>query len=429
MKFPNTYRQENELLAMLIQEPTTLPDCRLLLNEEAFSDPENRRIWNAIVDADDAGTAISTGTILPHVNQQHFIDNILPLGNVGASYTEAHDKCFALIQQNIRRSAALIGMQAYDDAMGGKDIDTVLDGMRTLIAKIDERTSRRDSQRIDEALGELADIVSKRAEEKASGRTYRIPTSFPRLDRALYGGFAPGNLVILAARPSVGKTAVALQMAKEAAKKGVRTQYFSLEMTNTELAQRIAASTTLVRPDEMADGSVNWTLFEQAIGRFHDVPLWLNDQLVHIDDICAKISGETRRGNCDIAFIDYLGLMQQRDSKLSLYQQVTECTKRMKRMAKEAGIPIVLLCQLNRDAADELPQLQHLRDSGSIEQDADIVLMIHRNINADTEEEKARCTIFLRKNRQGITGADPCHMDFGCTKIYEVDERTEGASL
>ena len=229
-----------------------------------------------------------------------------------------------------------------------------------------------------------------------------MPTGFSVLDYLTYGGFNAGNLVILAARPSVGKTAVMLQMAKAAAMAGKAVNLFNLEMTNVELAQRFLFSTGSVTPQQVARGDMEWINFEIGSGKFSNQPIWLNDSAYTEDEIVRHITLNSQAGKCDIAFIDYLGLIRM-NAKLPLHQAIAETTKRLKQIAKQCGIPIVLLCQLNRASASENrpPAMYDLRDSGSIEQDADIILMLEK---ASYEEDGKEVNIWVRKNRQGKAG-------------------------
>jgi replicative DNA helicase len=258
-------------------------------------------------------------------------------------------------------------------------------------------------QHISSVLNDLGTQVEEKMKEKAEGKVLRTPTGFYTLDRMTYGGFNAGNLVILAARPSVGKTAVMLQMARTAAIVGKTVNIYSLEMTNTELAQRFLYATEHITPGQMASADVDWQSFEVASAQYASKPIYLSDSLFAEDEIIANITLNNQSGKCDIVFIDYLGLVMYANSKELLSNQIASFTKRLKKVAKACKIPIVLLCQLNRSSASEKrpPQLYDLRDSGSIEQDADIVLMLERA----TENLDGRdVNMWVRKNRQGIAG-------------------------
>ena len=230
-----------------------------------------------------------------------------------------------------------------------------------------------------------------------------MPTGFRTLDFLTYGGFNKGNLVILAARPSVGKTAVMLQMALAAARAGKKVNLFNLEMTNTELAQRMLFSSGRITPLQMARGDVEWNDYEVASGEYAKQPMYLNDSARTLEEIKARITLNHQARKCDIVFIDYLGLIKMSNKSSNLSQAIAETTKELKHIAKDCGIPLVLLCQLNRASASEKrpPEMYDLRDSGGIEQDADIILMLEK---ATDEEDGKDINIWVRKNRQGKAG-------------------------
>lgn len=291
-------------------------------------------------------------------------------------------------------------MHASDGTRSAQDvIDKVGSFAETIRREID---ADKGMQHIADAFNDLGEKIEENIQQRKEGKIIRVPTGFSVLDYLTYGGFNAGNLVILAARPSVGKTAVMLQMAKAAAMAGKAVNLFNLEMTNVELAQRFLFSTGSVTPQQVARGDMEWINFEIGSGKFSNQPIWLNDSAYTEEEIIRYITLNSQAGKCDIAFIDYLGLIRM-NAKLPLHQAIAETTKRLKQVAKQCGIPIVLLCQLNRASASENrpPAMYDLRDSGSIEQDADIILMLEK---ASYEEDGKDVNIWVRKNRQGKAG-------------------------
>ena len=278
-------------------------------------------------------------------------------------------------------------------ARPGKLIDEIAHNIR----------SGESTESIAKVLNDLADSIQTNQVDQAQGKRTRVPSGFRMLDALTYSGFNAGNLVILSARPSVGKTAVMLQMALSATRAGFPATIFSLEMTNQELAQRLLFSTGEITPAQIAQNAIDWSDYESANGQISELPLNLNDKARTLDEICTNIVLEHQRGRCDIAFIDYLGLIQSPGARQPMYILIAERTSRLKQIAKECQIPIVLLCQLNRNIESENrpPQLYDLRDSGSIEQDADIVLMLER---ASRDLNDMAVNMWVRKNRQGKAG-------------------------
>lgn len=399
-----SYLVENELLGMLICNPEYIATARRRITRESFADPENGRVWDTLLGMDDSRDEITAGKVFSKCKSEHFSKNILPHMLGTAALSTAYDKIDALWQVDTRRRAYFTAtkmIQAVTEGSAANALEIATDWAEQMQGEMESS----DMLKVKDAVNELAEIVTARQNAIAEGKPLRVPTSFRILDFATYGGFAKGNLVILAARPSVGKTAIALQMARAAALRGLSAVVFSLEMTNAELVQRMIRACSTITGYDLANGKVDWQEFEAAAGKFSDLPLWFNDKSNFFDDICAKITSASRQGKCDIVFIDYLGLMSFRNDSASLYQQISTATKRIKRLAKDCNIPIVLLCQLNRDMSKEgrAPELHDLRDSGSIEQDADIVLMLDREIHKDADISR-QVRMWVRKNRQGRAG-------------------------
>ena len=257
----------------------------------------------------------------------------------------------------------------------------------------------RSLHHIGEIVNEIADDIQRRAREQAAGNVIRVPAGIEELDRFLYGGFGQGNLIVLAGRPSEGKSALMVQMAQAAAMADVPALIFSLEMSKEEVVQRFLVATGYVRPEHIHQAKVeDWSVFEQGVTKLCDLPIYVDDTTKSVGDMVAKVNSMNAKGKCGIVFVDYLGLLRF-DGPQPLYQQISQATKTFKRLAKDCRCSVALLCQLNRNNVKERrpPQLQDLRDSGSIEQDADIVLMIERKEGRDLD-------LWLRKNRHGYGG-------------------------
>lgn len=255
---------------------------------------------------------------------------------------------------------------------------------------------------IGQIANDVATDIQERANEQAEGAVVRVPTGVDELDRFCYDGFGPGNLVVLAGRPSEGKSAIMVHMARAAAMAGVSVLIFTLEMSKEEVVQRFLLATGYVRPENIHQAKVSdWTVFEQGITKICNLPIYIDDSTKSAGEIVAKVNSMRAKGMCGIVFIDYLGLLNFEGNQ-PLYQQISEATKSFKRLAKDCRCPVVALSQLNRNSAKEKrpPELQDLRDSGSIEQDADVVLMVEKKEGRDTN-------LWLRKNRHGY-GGDVC---------------------
>ena len=402
---PDSLSTEIQVIADIISLPETLMEAERIMAPEMFTDDKCRDAYNALRTMVKEGMVIDLPSAYGRIDRELMQKGVIPMmTNVGSSVTASQH--FASLRDfDIKRKCYYKAVELLMNASGTNSTAQDLIGWASNFADNLRKNAEPSGgiQHISSVLNDLGTQVEEKMKEKAEGKVLRAPTGFYTLDRMTYGGYNAGNLVILAARPSVGKTAVMLQMARAAATVGKTVNIYSLEMTNTELAQRFLYATEHITPSQMASADVDWQSFEVASAQYASKPIYLSDSLFAEDEIIANITLNNQSGKCDIVFIDYLGLVMYANSKELLSNQIASFTKRLKKVAKACKIPIVLLCQLNRSSASEKrpPQLYDLRDSGSIEQDADIVLMLERA----TENLDGRdVNMWVRKNRQGIAG-------------------------
>lgn len=368
------------------------PDC--------FSTKERRDIWNACVDVFNSGENVGIMSVSDLVGGA-FLDKLYATERLESpSFLNAIPHARMLRDAYTRRKVYQAGLDLLLlSQKPGTDEDALVASVADMAAQFQGESIQKEAT-VKDILKDVAVKVEKRAKDPdaASG----ITTGFYCIDKLTpFSGISAGNLVILAARPSVGKTAVMLQMAKAAATRGHHAAIFSLEMTNEELANRLLFSTERVNATQLAFGNVDPHEFSQAVGQLSPLPITVNDKSRTLREIVSRMTILHHHGRCDVAYIDYLGLIKMEDAgRTPLYQVIAEITGTLKAVAKQLEIPIVLLCQLNRDAAKEKdpPQLFHLRDSGGIEQDADMVLMLHP---VESLDERPDVQIYVRKNRHG----------------------------
>lgn len=413
------------MLAELIAAPEFISMAMQVIKREMFSVEAFAKVWDKITQMDSKGEAIDLATVGGIIPRETLMELIKPrygmgLGTLGS--VEAH--CRALQECYIKRAVSIAATEMLEGVANGSPVADIVAMPGKLAASIENGlTVGESSHHIADVLNALADEIQAAQIARKNGKSTRVPTGFPLLDHLTYSGFNAGDLVILAARPSVGKTAVMLQMAVTAARAGRAVGVFSLEMTNNQLAQRLLFSTDKVTPYELAECAVNWSRLEDANGSLAGLPLYLNDSARTLEDIATGIVSARQRGRCEIAFIDYLGLIQGGNPRQTLVQSIAEKTARLKQIAKDCKIPIVLLCQLNRSSESEnrSPELRDLRDSGSIEQDADIVLMLERETRSLTDNA---LNMWVRKNRQGRAG-NVCVMMTANETFTKFTERAE----
>lgn len=398
---PDSTEIEKQVIADIISIPSVIASIDRIVTDNLFSCDEYRHAWQTIMAAINRNETIDLPSMYGKLGK-NIIQSILPYMKYAIGDMSAIQHSLMLKDMYVKRKTYAVLTEALRDIsnISKQSDETLIKVTKSIDAINNNLCQQSKTQHITAAVNALGDKIETRALSKATGKILRVPTGFKILDYLLYGGFECGNLAILAARPSVGKTAIMLHMAKAAAKASKACCIFSLEMTNTELAQRMIVSTDIITPSQIAKGTVIWNDFERASDCFTSLPLYLCDSSYDIDEIASQIILNHKAGKCDIAMIDYLGLINmQLDRNISKNYAIEAITKRLKQVAKNCEIPIVLLCQLSRDVAKEkrAPVMTDLRDSGSIEQDADIILMLHK-------VEPRKLEMWVRKNRQGQAG-------------------------
>ena len=405
-QLPDTLTTEMQIVADIISLPETIREAERVVTPEMFQDDKCRDAYNALRSMAKEGMTIDLPSAFGRIDRQLMQGVIQMLQHTGGA-TTALQHFSTLKSFDIKRKCYYKAMEmlihSCDSNTSAKDIIHEATSFANELQK--EMDSEKDMKRLSQVLQEEGERLETLQRDRASGKVLRVPTGFRQLDFYTYGGYEVGNLIILAARPSVGKTAVMLQMAKAAASAGKTANVFSLEMTNSEIARRFLTSESdRINQWSLANGDIEWDAFETAVGRLEGKPIFLSDSTRRIEDLVAKISVNSMAGKCDIAFIDYLGLIKMpKYNGMTQAQVIAECTGDLKALAIDCKIPIVLLCQLNRSSASEKrpPEMHDLRDSGGIEQDADIILMLERGGNEETGNE---VNMWIRKNRQGKAG-------------------------
>lgn len=315
--------------------------------------------------------------------------------NVGRYAEIVRDR--ALRRGLIAETARLADL-AFNPA--GKTAAEVLDVAQAAISTLAETRTAREPVRAGEAMVAHIDVMDGRVERKFSG----IPTGFSNIDELLTGGPNRGALVILGARPSMGKTALSLNIALNVARTyGVL--FLSQEMQTGELLDRALATlgrislSSIIRGDMESD---DWTNFTAATAKINEMNLHLDDQpALTLLDVRSKARLIKRKHGLDLLVVDYLQLMSGEGDNRN--QQIEEISRGLKSLAKELNIVVLALSQLSRNAANKSrPQLSDLRDSGAIEQDADIVMFVHRDeVDNPNSHMRGMADVFIAKNRQG----------------------------
>lgn len=401
LRMPDTKKIERQVLCDIINDPGLLSIARMGIDGSMFSVEEYRQTWNILNEMADRGDTIDYATLQPKITLQTLTE-LLQADPGGELQTRDH--CAALVEMSNRR---LLFMRAYEMLNLSSDPGVDYSKLIALPGEIaEELYGRVKSKATTQSVKDVLHDYTYALMDQANGLISRIPTGFQKLDGFISGGWSGGSLVVMSARPSVGKSAVMLQMALSASRAGFPSTVYSLEMPNRDLGQRLVLSTGDISPRDIesdrAVQAMDFDKLHRASTELDELPIWFNTRLRTLDEICNDIRLQCQRGRCKIAFVDHLHIISSTDSRQLAYQAITERTRRFKTLAMDCGIPIVLLCQLNRltEAESRAPELRDLRDSGSIEQDADIVIMLRRQQD-ENGLPTADIDMFIRKNRNG----------------------------
>lgn len=304
---------------------------------------------------------------------------------------------------------------------GEEDVDAALDRSSQLIMAIATRDIPQSVSAHDAAL-----VVSR---EIINGVQFGKLTGFDQLDR-IVSGLHPGRVYLLGARPGMGKTSVALAIARRIAQKDGSVLIASAEMSSRDLMQRLAAADASLDLRQFAAGELTSTEQERALRsleRLSGLPLWIDDQVGTVEQVVASARRHHVKSPLSLLVVDYVQLLgsESVSRQASANDRLTHISRRLKLLAKELNIPILVLSQLNRDVEgrnDKRPMLSDLRESGALEQDADVVIMLFREAVYNDDADPCEAWFYVRKNRYGPLGDARAHWVAMCARFQNPDE-------
>lgn len=412
---PEVIEIEKKLLsAMMLKNSVIIPDVIDILKAEDFYRPEHRVIYQAMVDIYSRGTPPDTLLIeeeLRRHDKLKLIDLRYLLGLVEAEYSTARATKYAetIREKSIRRQLNDSGREIADAASDEtKSIEEILDSAEKKILSVTLHNEQKGFTKLVPILQSSLERIQYILNHK--GELSGVPTGIHGLDE-ITNGFQKSDMIILAARPSMGKTALALNMAMGAAKRGKVVAIFSLEMSKAQLGNRLLSLESGISSQDINTGNLN----REDLNDLADATIRLEDLKLYIDDTAglrilemrSKLRRLKHEHGLDLVVLDYLQLMQGGRQE-NRQQEISEISRNIKAMARELEIPILALSQLSRNVelrAEKKPQLSDLRESGSLEQDADIVMFLYRDeyYNRDDAESQNIAELIIAKNRNGPT--------------------------
>jgi replicative DNA helicase len=415
---------EEAVLGAVMLEKDAILQIIDILRPESFYRDEHQKIYQAIIDLTSANKAIDLLTVTEELRKKKQLEEVggpvyitqLTSRVASAAHIEFHARIVAQkhIQRELIRVSSEIQSRAFDEST---DVDDLLDFSEAELFNIAQGNIKKESQKVNvliKAAIEQMEEASKRADSLIG-----IPSGFTKLDR-MTNGWQNSDLVIIAARPSMGKTAFVLSMARNMAVDHNRSvAIFSLEMASLQLVNRLIVAETELPSNRIRNGKLadfEWEQLDYKIKKLVDAPIFIDDTpAISIFELRAKARRLKRQYNMEILIIDYLQLMSGTpDTKGNREQEVSTISRALKGIAKELDIPVIALSQLNRSveirSGTKRPQLSDLRESGAIEQDADMVIFIHRPEKYGLMEDengnslRGLAEIILAKHRNGPIG-------------------------
>ena len=414
---PHNLEAEQSVLGSLLIDRDAIIKVAAFLRPENFYSLANETIYRAILDLYNKREPTDFVTLSDELQRRGQYDQAGGLSYLSsllnAVPTAVHVEYYARIVERAATLRKLIdaGTQIVDIGFrDGIDTEEALDAAERAIFQVSQARQSRDFVSMGEILDRFFDQIDYLQQHR--GEVVGVATGYSDLDQ-LTGGMQRSDLIIIAARPSMGKTSLALGMAYGAAVTHQRTVgIFSLEMSAEQLVQRILSMETGVDTHRLRLGQIDdgeWDRISRAFGRLSEAPIYIDDTAsASIMDIRSKARRLQAEQGLDMIIVDYLQLMTARRSE-NRVQEISEISRGLKGLARELNVPVVALSQLSRaveSRADHKPMLSDLRESGSIEQDADVVVFIYREDKYEEDsEKKGIAEIIVAKHRNGPVGS------------------------
>ncbi|MEQ1793632.1 MAG: replicative DNA helicase [Nitrospira sp.] len=411
---PHDLDAEQAILGAIALDRSALSQAQELITANDFYDSRHRRVFQAMAEIVDNNEAIDLLTVGNLLEQNGSIKAIGGRGNLAellttvASSSNIGHHCRIVHEHAIRRSlidlAANLSRRAYDR----EALEDLLQDAWRLLGEVTSGRSAQSCCSMEDLAREIVEYVD-RASKRNEALT-GIPTGFEPLDSIL-GGWQRSDLVIVAARPSMGKTSLVLGSAYAAAKQGYRVGFFSVEMSRLPIGLRLCGMLASIDIFKLKTGKLSpqeWARLAEAAQAIERTPMWLDDaSFLSVEQIAAKARHSKATKGLDLLIVDYLQLLLSQKAE-SRQQGIADISRKLKLLAKELDIPVIVLSQLSRECErrdDKRPVLADLRDSGAIEQDADVVMFLYRHEVYDRDtDEKGVAEVLIRKHRNGPIG-------------------------
>jgi replicative DNA helicase len=413
---PNDIAAEQSVLGAMLLSKDAIADVVEVLREGDFYRPAHAVVYAAILDLYGRGEPADAVTVAADLARTgeigrvggapylHTLVSMVPTA-ANAGYYGRIVREQAILRRLVEAGTRIVSM-GYT---GTGDVDQMVDRAQAEVYDVTDRRTSEDYAPLSDIMGDALNEIE--AISNRGGEMVGVPTGFTELDK-LTNGLHPGQLIIVAARPAIGKSTLGVDIARAASiKHGLASVIFSLEMSRNEIVMRLLSAEAQVPLHHMRSGTMSdadWSKLASKMGVVSEAPLFIDDSPnMTLMEIRAKCRRLKQRHDLRLVVVDYLQLMTSGKRVESRQQEVSEFSRSLKLLAKELGVPVIAISQLNRgpeQRVDKKPMLSDLRESGSLEQDADMVVLLHREDAYERESPRAgEADFIVAKHRNGPT--------------------------
>ncbi len=411
---PQDLIAEQSVLGGMLLSKDAIADVIEIIRERDFYRPAHELIYDAVLDLYSRGEPADAVTVSAELTKRgdiaraggapylHTLISSVPTA-ANAGYYAKIVREHAIMRRLVEAGTKIVQLGYTSEG----EVDEMVDKAQAEVYAVTERRTSEDYIQLSTLLPQALDEIDAIA--KGIG-VEGVRSGFKDLD-ALTHGFHPGNMIVLAARPAMGKSTLGLDIARHASiHNGLTSVIFSLEMSKSEITMRMLASEARVGLNNIRAGTLSddeWSRLARRMGEISEAPMFIDDSPnLSMMEIRAKARRLKQRHNLKIIVIDYLQLMSSGKKVENRQQEVSDFSRQLKLMAKELNIPVIAISQLNRSPeqrSDKKPMLSDLRESGSIEQDADVVILLHRDDMYDQQNRSGEADLIVAKHRNGPT--------------------------
>ncbi len=416
---PQNLEAEQSVLGAMLIDRDAIAAVQNLLSADDFYSDKHQQLYQVMVDLHDRSEPVDAITASAELKARDLLEQIgggpylAYLMNMVPATTNVEAYALIVEQKAVMRRLQRAARKIQEDAYQADDLDSMLSQAEQAIFAVTQRRISRGYEHVREALMTAFEHIEFLYGHK--GQPTGVPTGFKVLDR-MTNGLQPSDLIIVAARPSMGKTAFCLNIARNAATEGTTVGFFSLEMSREQLALRLLSAEAAVDQHRLRNGELDdehWGRLTNGLAKLSNTPIYIDDtpniQLVELRSRARRLQAEHELGLIIIDYLQLMSLPERRRQQGNRQEEISEISRSLKQLARELRCPIMALSQLSRaveSRQDKRPMLSDLRESGAIEQDADLVAFLYRDDYYDNDSEKKNvCEVILAKQRNGPVGS------------------------